>query len=82
MAATALQQHIDSRQLLVLPQEAGMFSDQRRSTRRHCILAVVGGIAVAVALAATVPPLAKAESFHTTNLRAISGPSPFAAGWP
>src|SRR6185437_11576848 len=61
--------------------EAGMFSDQGRSTPRHR-LAVVGWIAVAVALAPTVPALAQAEPFKVKNLRAISGPSPFAAGCP
>src|SRR5689334_16771882 len=59
-----------------------MFSDQGRSTRLHGNLAVIGWIAVAVALAATVPALAKAEPFKVKNLRAISGPSPFAAGCP
>src|SRR5436305_13481055 len=59
-----------------------MFSDQQRSTRRRRNVGVIGWTAVAVALAATVPPLATAEPFHVTNLRAISGPSPFAAGCP
>jgi len=59
-----------------------MFCDQGRPTRLHGNLAVVGWVAVAVALAATVPAHAKAEPLKVENLRAISGPSPFAAGCP
>ena len=59
-----------------------MFSFQERWTTCHPNLAVVGWIAVAVALAATVPAPAKADPFKVENLQAISGPSPFAAGCP
>ena len=59
-----------------------MSSDQLGSTRRHRNVRVIGWTVVAVALAATVPGLATAEPFMVKNLRAISGPSPFAAGCP
>jgi hypothetical protein len=81
MAATAtVRAAIDAPQLLVSPQEARMFSDQRRSSRRLRIVAVIS--LIAFALAATVPAGAKAGPFKVKDLQAISGPSPFAAGCP
>jgi hypothetical protein len=59
-----------------------MFSSQKRSITAHRNLVVFGWIALAFASSATVPALAKADPFKVKNLRAISGPSPFAAGCP
>jgi hypothetical protein len=57
-----------------------MFTDRRRSSRRLRIVVVIGSIAFA--LVATAPAGANAGPFKAKDLRAISGPSPFAAGCP
>jgi hypothetical protein len=51
--------------------------------RAHCRkIAIPCGLALAVAVAATLPAVASAGPYKVKNMQAISGPSPFAAGCP
>jgi hypothetical protein len=58
-----------------------MLAATDRSTRRRKI-AVLSLLAFVVALAATLPAVARAGPYKVKNLKVISGPSPFAAGCP
>ena len=65
-----------------LERATNLFDRMGQWKAHHRKIAILGGLALVVALAGTFPALANAGPYKVKQLQAISGPSPFAAGCP